>query len=88
MISDQLIATVVAGVFVYAAIGGFISGVWISIYPPDNRWGRETIGPDVFFSGAGWPITLVCLTATAGYHVGIATIRMCKDFLRIPEKPS
>lgn len=85
--SDQLLAAAIVGaVFSYAAVGGVVSGVWVSIYPPTSRFddgeGR------ILFSGLGWPLTLVCLTATAGYHIGKATVRMCKAFLRIPEKPS
>ena len=88
--SDQSIAVaIVTGVFAYAAMGGLISGVWITIYPPSkDRWGtRESGASDIFLAGVGWPITLVCLTATAGHHIGIATLRMCREFLLIPEKP-
>lgn len=84
--SDQLIAATVVGIiFGYTAMGGLISGIWIAVNPP----GRYDDGKaDCVLAGFGWPISLVCLTALAGHHIGIAAVRLCKAFLLLPEKPS
>jgi hypothetical protein len=83
--SDQLVAAyAVGGIIAYSVIAGFVSGVWTTINPPD-RWNSG--GEGIVMAGMGWPITVVCLLTQAAHHIGIAAVKLCNDFIRMPEKP-
>jgi hypothetical protein len=75
----KVVLIVVGCLALYAMIGGFVTGVWIEIWPVDRYDRTEFLS----FFGFGWPVVVVSLATIAAHHIGRAAVRHCASFIRL-----
>jgi hypothetical protein len=75
----RVVLIVVGSLIAYSVMGGFITGIWVEMWPPD-RYDRNEV---LTFNGMCWPISIVIMMTIAAHHIGRAAVRHCASFIRL-----